>query len=154
LLLHVVDASNENAEGQIQAVNQILAELGCAHKPTLLILNKIDRVVDRSYVDVLLQRHPRAVAISAASGAGIDSLREAVMEALSAEFADAEIQTGAGNGRVLAYLAAHAEIYRQHFQDSMVTIRCFLPRHLLHHIQGADVSVRFLGTDSRSEAPA
>jgi GTP-binding protein HflX len=147
LLLHVVDASNEAAEEQIKAVNGVLKELGCADKPTLLVFNKVDRLPDRSYLDVLLKHHPRAVAVSAATGQGIDDLREAVMEALSADFADAEIETGAANGRVLAYLAAHAEIYRQQFQGEQVAIRCHLPKHLLHHIQGPDVRVRFLSED-------
>jgi GTP-binding protein HflX len=147
LLLHVVDASNENAEDQIGAVNRILKELGCADKATLLVLNKVDRLSDRSYLDVLLKKHPRAVPISAAGGAGLDTLREAVIEALSADFANAEIETGAANGRVLAYLSAHAEIYRQQFHDEKVVIRCYLPRHLLHHIQGPDVQVRFLGAN-------
>jgi GTP-binding protein HflX len=144
LLLHVVDASSPAAEEQIKAVNGVLEEIGCADKQTLLVLNKVDRLSDRSYLDVLLRHHPRAVAVSAATGQGLDALHEAVMEALSADFADAEIDVEAGNGRVLAYLAAHAEVYRQTFHDSRVTIRCYLPRHLLHHIQGPDVSVRFL----------
>jgi GTP-binding protein HflX len=147
LLLHVVDASSPAAEEQIKAVNQILKELGCDAKPSLLVLNKVDRLADRSYLDVLQQRHPRAVAISAASGQGLEALSEAVMEALSADFADAEVETAASNGRTLAYLAAHAEIYRQQFHGDQVTIRCFLPRPLLHHIQGPDVRVRFLETD-------
>ena len=54
------------------------------------------------------------------------------------------IVTSAGNGKELSYLAAHAEIYRQQYDDSRVLIRCRLPRHLLHHIQGPDVAVRFL----------
>ena len=154
LLLHVVDASNEAAEEQIKAVQQVLGELDCAAKPTLLVLNKVDRLTDRSYLDVLLKRHPRSVAVSAAGGQGLDDLREAVMGALSADFADAEIETDAGNGRVLAYLAAHAEIYRQQFQDNRVTVRCFLPRHLLHHIQGPGVAVRFLGDNGQMQVPS
>src|SRR5207302_366923 len=50
LLLHVVDASNPAAEEQIKAVNQVLKELGCADKPTLLVLNKVDRLPDLSYL--------------------------------------------------------------------------------------------------------
>jgi GTP-binding protein HflX len=145
LLLHVVDASNPVAEQHIEAVNQVLKEIGCDQKPTLLVLNKVDRLADRSYLDVLMKHHPRAVAISAATRQGLDTLQDAVIEALSADFADAEVETDAGNGKVLAYLGAHAEIYRQHYQDNRVVIRCLLPRHLLHHIQGPDVQVRFLG---------
>lgn len=144
LLLHVVDAANPAAEEQIAAVNRVLKEIGCGDKPTLLVLNQVDRVTDRSYLDVLHSRHPRAVAVSALTGKGLEELSEAVIEALSADFADAEVETAAGNGRVLSYLAAHAEIYRQEFEDGRARVRCFLPRHLLHHIQGPDVQIRFL----------
>jgi GTP-binding protein HflX len=144
LLLHVVDASNPTAEEQIQSVNKVLAEMGCDKKPTLLVLNKIDRMADRSYLDVLMRHHPRAVPISAATGQGIEALGDSVIEMLAADFAEAEVETAASNGRVQAYLAAHAEIYRQEYLDNRVKIRCYLPKHLLHHIQGPDVSVRFL----------
>jgi GTP-binding protein HflX len=144
LLLHVVDAGNEAAEEQIKAVNAVLKELGCGHKPMLLVLNKVDQLTDLSYLHVLMKHHPRAVAISAATGQGLDELRDAVIEELGADFADAEVVTGAANGRVLSYLSAHAEISHQEYEDSVVKIRCRLPRHLLHHIQGPDVRVRFV----------
>ena len=144
LLLHVVDASNEHAEEQIKAVVAVLKELRCADKPTLLVLNKIDRVSDPSLLQVLQSHHPRAVAISGATGQGLDELNDAVIEMLSADFANALIKTDAGNGKVLAYLAAHAEIYRQEYDDQRVTVHCYLPRHLLHHIQGPGVEVQFL----------
>src|SRR5437763_7635112 len=70
LLLHVVDASNPQAEEQIKAVNAVLKELGCAGKPTLLVLNKIDRLRDLSYLHVLQQHHRRAIAVSAARKQG------------------------------------------------------------------------------------
>jgi GTP-binding protein HflX len=144
LLLHVVDASNEHAEEQIKAVNSVLKELGCADKPTLLVLNKIDRVADLSFLQVLQQHHPRAVAVSAATGNGISKLQDAVIEMLSADFTEAIVRTDASNGKVLAYLSAHAEITRQEFHDNQVTIHCQLPRQLLHHIQGPTVHVDFI----------
>jgi GTP-binding protein HflX len=144
LLLHVVDASSPVAEEQIKAVNAVLKELGCDTKPTLLVLNKADRVTDPSYLDVLMRHHPKAVAVSAATGQGLDSLRDAVISALSADFVDAEVITPAANGRVLAYLGAHAEIYRQTYDGDQVVVRCFIPKHLVHHIQAPGVTVRAL----------
>ena len=144
LLLHVVDASNPLAEEQIKAVAKVLEELGCKDKPTLLVLNKVDRVADPSLVQVLQSHHPRAVAISAATGRGLEELQDAVAEMLAADFAEATVETDAGNGKVLAYLAAHAEIHRQEYDGDMVRIRCALPRRLLHHIEGPGVSVKFL----------
>jgi GTP-binding protein HflX len=144
LLLHVVDASNPEAEEQIKAVNAVLNELGCAGKPTLLVLNKVDRVADRSLLDVLQSQHRRSVAVSAAKGLGFDALRDGVIEALSAAFTDVEVEMDASNGRVHAYLAAHAEIYRQEYHDNRVLLRCYLPHHLVHHIQEPNVQIRVL----------
>ena len=150
LLLHVVDASNEHAEEQIKAVNAVLKELGCGDKPSLLVLNKTDRVSDTSLLQVLQSHHPRAVAVSGVTGEGLEALHAAVIEMLSVDFANALIKTGAGNGKVLAYLSAHAEIYRQEFDGEHVTIHCYLPRHLLHHIQGPTVEVTFLDEQKAS----
>jgi GTP-binding protein HflX len=147
LLLHVVDASNPAAEEHIKAVNQVLKELNCGDKPTLLVLNKVDRVPDRSILDVLMSHHRHAVGVSAATGQGLEELRDAVIEALSADFADTEIEMNAGNGRVLAYLAAHAEVYRQQYDGNRVMVRCYLPRHLVHHIQEPDVHIRLLNSN-------
>ena len=153
LLLHVVDASNPQAEEQIKSVNTVLNELGCKDKPTLLVLNKADRVTDLSHLQVLQSHHPRAVAVSAATGRGLDALQDAVIEMLSADFADATVETDAGNGKVLSYLAAHAEIHRREYDGDKVRIRCALPRRLLHHIEGPGVRVSFLdGHGANGEA--
>src|SRR5262249_5453370 len=111
LLLHVVDASNPSAEEHILSVNAVLAELDCDKKRTILVLNKIDKIADRSNLHILMAHHPKAVAISGATGEGLDALRDAVIEALTADFIEADVHTAAANGKVLAYLGAHAEIY-------------------------------------------
>ncbi|MBY0460019.1 MAG: GTPase HflX [Gemmataceae bacterium] len=155
LLLHVVDASNPQVEVHIAAVTGVLKELGCADRPTILVLNKIDRLQDRSVLASLEAHHPRAVAISGLTGEGLDRLEDAVMGALAEDFAEAEVITDSGNGRVLAFLNAHAEIYRQEFRDDAneVIIRCHLPKHLLHHIAGPTVKVRFVEREPRPVAP-
>src|SRR4029079_19146981 len=72
LLLHVVYASNPHAEEHIQAVNAVLKELECDQKPTILVLNKIDRITDPTVLQVLEAKYPRAVAVSGLTGAGVD----------------------------------------------------------------------------------
>ena len=151
LLLHVVDASNPTAEDQIIAVNKVLKELGCADRPTLLVLNKADRVPDLSLLQVLEAHHPRSVAISAATKQGLGDLSDAVIEMLSADFSRATVETDIANGRVLAYLAAHAEIYRQEYRENRVVIDCALPKHLFHHITGPNVEVRFTEGNGKHE---
>ena len=145
LLLHVVDASNPQAEEHIVAVKKVLEEIGCTEKPTLLVLNKIDQLKDQSYLQALVAHHPRAVAVSAYAGTNIDSLQDAVIEMISADFAQVTIDVDAGNGRVLAYLAAHAEIFKQEFHDNRIKMVGVMPRHLVRHIQEPDVLIEEVG---------
>jgi GTP-binding protein HflX len=144
LLLHVVDASNPFAEEQIKAVTAVLESIGCGGKPTLLVLNKMDRVPDASHLHILQARHPRAVAVSAYHREGLDTLRDAVIGMLSVDFSEAVVTTGQGNGKVLSYLAAHAEVLERTYDEDRVSLHCRLPKHLFHHIMGPSVQVRFL----------
>ncbi|SIN79954.1 GTP-binding protein HflX [Singulisphaera sp. GP187] len=142
LLLHVVDASSPEAEMQIRAVKNVLEELGLADQPTILVLNKADRVPDRSFLDVLKAHHHDPITISAAQGDGIDRLELAVRESLHERSLDAEIETGVENGRVLAYLAQHAQILnRVYDEEDRVLLQCRLPRRCLEFLyeNGADV---------------
>ncbi|MGB3851009.1 MAG: GTPase HflX [Tunicatimonas sp.] len=49
VLLHVVDVSHPSFEEQIKVVDDILAEIGAADKPTLLVFNKIDKLMNQSH---------------------------------------------------------------------------------------------------------
>jgi GTP-binding protein HflX len=142
LLLHVVDASSPEAEKQIQAVKEVLAELGLEDHPTLLVLNKADKVPDRSYIDVLKAHHDESIVISAAEGMGLDRLEQAVREALHEQALDAEIETGVGNGRVLAYLAQHAQVRDQVYDDDRVVMQCRLPKRCLNFLSEHGARVR------------
>ena len=142
LLLHVVDASSPEAEKQIAAVKAVLEELELADHPTLLVLNKADRVPDRSFLDVLRAHHRDSVTISAAQGEGLDRLEEAVRAALLDRALDAEIETGVGNGRVLAYLAQHAQIRNRTYDEDRVLLSCRLPRRCLDFLSENGAHVR------------
>lgn len=141
LLLHVVDASSPEAEKQIQAVNEVLDELGLLGHPTVLVLNKADKVPDRSYLDVLRAHHAQSVAISAARREGLDDLERAVRDALHEQALDAEIETGVGDGRVLAYLARHADVRERTYHDDRVRLSCRLPRRCLDYLHEHGVMV-------------
>jgi GTP-binding protein HflX len=145
LLLHVVDASSPEAERQIQAVKAVLAELGLEDHPTLLVLNKADKVPDRSYLDVLKAHHRDSVAISAALGEGLDRLEAAVRDALGQRALEAEVEIGVANGRILAYLAQHAQIHDRTYDDDRVRLQCRLPRRCLEFLTEHGVDVRANG---------
>ena len=72
LLLHVIDASDPDPEGCIEAVRQVLEAIGASEVPELMVFNKIDKSdgVDKR----LLKRDENCVAVSASTGEGIDEL--------------------------------------------------------------------------------
>ena len=77
LLLHVVDASDPDPEGQIAAVRQVLAEIGASDVPELLVCNKADRA-DATTLLALRAGHPGCVVVSARTGHGLEDLADAV----------------------------------------------------------------------------
>ncbi|NND51507.1 MAG: GTPase HflX [Flavobacteriaceae bacterium] len=58
LLLHVVDISHPNFEEHIESVNNILAEIECQDKPTIMVFNKIDKYKPEPYdeTDLVIER--------------------------------------------------------------------------------------------------
>jgi GTP-binding protein HflX len=81
LLLHVVDASDPDPYGQVDAVRQVLSEIGAANVAEQLVMNKTDAAAP----DVLLAlrgRFPDAVFVSARTGDGIEALRDRMAERL------------------------------------------------------------------------
>ena len=77
LLVHVVDGADADPGGQIRAVRAVLADIGAAEVPELIVLNKADRA-DPAVLAALRAAHPGAVVVSARTGAGIDDLRTAI----------------------------------------------------------------------------
>jgi GTP-binding protein HflX len=73
LLLHVVDVSHARAREQMTAVDGVLEELGLVDRPTLVALNKVDRLVERPGLLRELESEG-AVAVSARSGDGTEAL--------------------------------------------------------------------------------
>jgi GTP-binding protein HflX len=81
LLLHVVDAGNSLHNDQIAEVNKVLAEIGAADIPQVLVYNKIDLLDAPPSVQRDDYGRIARVSLSAKSGAGMDGLRLALKEA-------------------------------------------------------------------------
>jgi GTP-binding protein HflX len=80
LLLHVVDAASPDREQQIEAVTEVLEEIGAAAVPQIVVWNKLDLIaatpgVERDDCDNIAR-----VRVSARTGAGLELLRAALAE--------------------------------------------------------------------------
>ncbi len=154
LLLHVVDASDPNAEAQIRTVNRVLSEIEVDHENSVLVLNKIDAVQDHSIVDVLRAKHKDCVTVSATTGQGLDRLTESVGSLLGGGFVEADVETSVGNGRLLHFLREHADVRETEYgNDSRVTLRCRMAQKFADQISGDDTTITLVHADSPASTP-
>ena len=80
LLLHVVDSASGDRDAQIEAVNDVLEEIGAAQVPQILVWNKIDATGVEPEVERDAYGKITRVRVSARTGAGLDLLRQALAE--------------------------------------------------------------------------
>lgn len=73
LILHVVDGSDQDPEGQLSAVREVLAQIDAANLPEIVVINKAD-AADPFLLDRLKLREKNSIAVSALTGDGIDEL--------------------------------------------------------------------------------
>ena len=145
LLLHVVDVSNPDAERQIHTCYEVLDDIGVNCSNVVLVLNKVDQVEDRSFIDVLRRHYDDTISISAATGQGLDRLSSLVVERLAGGFVTAEIEVSTGNGRLLSWLSQHAEEIDRHYTDeasSRVKITVRIAQQYLDAIDDPDAAVQ------------
>lgn len=108
LLLHVVDAADNNRDINIEQVNNVLDEIHAENIPSLLIFNKIDQLdqfiprIDRNADGI-----PWRVWVSAKTGDGLALLRQAIQECLAKEMVCDEIILSHDMGKL------RSELYRQ-----------------------------------------
>ncbi|MSR43043.1 MAG: GTPase HflX [Pedosphaera sp.] len=130
LLLHVVDVSHPQADEQIQSVNAVLAEIGAADKPMLMVFNKIDRFESEDFVRQWLAQYPRAVAVSARTGSGFPALMDELGAALRPirEFLDLAIPHNAS--AAIARLHAVGQVIERDYEGETARFKARIPPHL------------------------
>jgi GTP-binding protein HflX len=143
MLLHVADASNPNVLHQISSVYKVLQEIGIDEKDTLLVLNKVDCEGAAERVEMVKERYPNAIAISAKSGLGVTQFSVAVSDALTKHFAELEIRLPLDDGKTMAWLAHHAEIISKQYNDDYALVHCRMPSSAAGKLasQGIDLRV-------------
>ena len=126
LLLHVVDAGNSNAEPQIEAVIEVLKELGADEKPTLFVFNKTD-CVENEYDLERLTRYRDAVCVSAATGANIDILLNRIECFFKAQSVEAELLVPYSDGAVITELHALNAVKETEYVEDGTKITASIP---------------------------
>lgn len=121
LLVHVVDSTSSDPESQIEAVRSVLDEIGAGDVPELLAFNKCDAA--GSEAARLAARHPGSVTISALTGAGIESLLEAVGDRLRAAASVLELEVPYERGDILAAVHREGEVLTETHDERCARVR-------------------------------
>ncbi len=107
LLVHVVDGSAADPDGQIAAVHEVVREIGGGELPELLVFNKADRGPGATEQAA---RHPGSVAISAVTGQGVPDLLLRIGDRLRALTPAVELEVPYDRGDVLAALHRSGDV--------------------------------------------
>lgn len=123
LLIHVVDGTADDPVGHIAAVREVLAEIGAAGVPEVLVFNKAD--VDPDVVGRRAMTHEGAVAVSARTGLGVQALLQVVADRLRGASEVIELQVPFARGEVLASLHRHGQVLSEVASDDgmLVSVR-------------------------------
>jgi len=135
LLLHVADASSPAADTQIEAVLDVLKEIECTGKPVLLVLNKMDALTDVGRLPLLRRIAEESVCVSALAGDGIPALAQKVQEFLDREQVELTVETGVGNGKLLALLHKRGKVLDRSYGNGEVQLRVRVPQNLMGVIE-------------------
>jgi GTP-binding protein HflX len=110
LLLHVVDANDEQHRENIEEVQQVLAEIGASDVPTLLVYNKIDLATQlQAGIDLDDEGVVRRVRASAVTGAGFADLQTSIVKLLGNEVLHQELILAPAEAKL------RAELYQKEF---------------------------------------
>jgi GTP-binding protein HflX len=109
LILHVVDGSDPEPEAQLAAVRSVLAEIGAAHVPELVVVNKIDSA-DPVILQGLRAREPGSLSISAKTGTGLAALADAIEAALPRLDVQVKVTVPYSRGDLVARAHAAGEV--------------------------------------------
>ena len=109
LLLHVVDGSHPDPEGQISAVREVLAEVGGDQIKEIIVVNKAD-IADPEVLDRLRRHERHCVTVSARTGAGLAELRALIDDELPKPDIEVEVLVPYDRGDLISRLHEEGEI--------------------------------------------
>ncbi|KRE43405.1 GTPase HflX [Knoellia sp. Soil729] len=109
LLLHVVDGSHPDPEGQISAVRSVLADVDATDVKEVIVVNKSD-IADPEVMDRLLRNEKHVIAVSARTGEGMDALVRLIAEELPQPDISVDVLVPYDRGDLVSRLHEEGEI--------------------------------------------
>jgi GTP-binding protein HflX len=124
LVVHVVDGTAQDAEAQMQAVHEVLGEIGAGGVPELTVVNKADRAPDEA--KGLAHALAGSVLISARTGQGVDDLVRTLADRLRGNDRVVRLVVPWSRGEVLAAVHREGEVVERRDGEESVTLHVVL----------------------------
>jgi GTP-binding protein HflX len=129
LILHVVDGSDPDPEGQLSAVREVLAEIDAANLPEIVVINKAD-AADPFVLDRLKLREKNSIAVSALTGDGIDELIAMIEAQLPSPQIDVKVLIPYSQGDLVARIYKEGHLLSREDTEQGTVIVAKVPENL------------------------
>jgi GTP-binding protein HflX len=136
LILHVVDGSDDDPEGQITAVREVLAEIGAHHVPEIIVINKAD-AADHETIARLQRREPHSIVVSAKTGAGIEQLLGMIEHDLPRSAVEVDVVVPYERGDLVARAHKDGEVLGVDHTDTGTRLKARVPQSLATELEAA-----------------
>lgn len=113
VILHVCDASSPACSSHVQVTNDLLDSLGCSGKPVIQVLNKCDLAPEAARFPLV----GSSVCISAKTGEGIDTLLDAIAQALPGDTVRVQLLLPFPQGATVGWLHNNAVVHGEEYRE-------------------------------------
>jgi GTP-binding protein HflX len=134
LILHVVDGSDADPEAQIDAVREVLRDVGAENVPELIVINKAD-IADEMAIARIRHREAPTVIVSAHTGDGIDELMQAIEEGLPRGDREMRVLLPYDRGDLVARVHDLGEVLSQEHTADGTSLHALVPERMAGELE-------------------
>ncbi|NBO09190.1 MAG: GTPase HflX [Actinobacteria bacterium] len=136
LILHIVDGSHVDPLGQIDAVREVLDEIGARAIPEIIVINKAD-IADPDTIDLIRRRESRSMVVSAFTGEGIAELLSRIERELPKRRVSLELLIPYSRGDLLHLVHEFGDVHREVHGEEGTEIEAQVDRNVAERIKEA-----------------
>jgi len=136
LILHVVYGSDDDPEGQLTAVREVLADIGAQHVPEIVVINKAD-AADPEVLARLQRREPHSIVVSARTGEGIEKLLGMIEHDLPRSAVEVDVVVPYDRGDLVARAHKDGEVLGLDHIETGTRLKARVPQSLATELEAA-----------------
>jgi GTP-binding protein HflX len=130
LLIHVLDVSDPRADEHSWNVYEVLRQIGCNEKPTVTVLNKIDRLKGPAPIERFRRTHLNCVPLSAKEGTGLDTLITELGAILAELLVFVCLRIPQSESRLVSRIHAEGNVISKEYEGNDVLLCAEVPARL------------------------